>query len=152
MRTSRGAPSPTSMRIVTSAAALLLSPVVPAQAEAVPDSFCARMAGQFGMKPAKSAGDKPAFETRALKGLGVALFGGSTTVTMVLKPPANGDIGDPARFATACGAVANGLRCDVSGPGMFEMAVKDHSVATAVRAGELAQVSMVRNRLRCEDR
>lgn len=135
------------------AAVLLLLGIEPAQSQDVADaSFCGRMAAQFGMKAAKPVSGKVAYEARALKGLGAALFGGSTTVTMMLKPPTSGDIGDPNRYATACAAVANGLRCDVTGPAVFEMAVKDQTAATEARTGEAAQVTMAKNRIRCEDR
>jgi hypothetical protein len=133
--------------------ALLLLPTAAAHADEVaPGSFCSRMAAQFDMKPVKSATGKPAYEARALKGLGVALFGGSAMVTMMMKPPASGDIGDPARYGTACAMQANRLACTLTGPAVFEMAVRDQTASTEILAGEAAEVSMAKNRIRCEDR
>jgi hypothetical protein len=133
--------------------ALLLTPAAAsAPSDDAAPGFCGRMAAQFAMKPVKPATGRSAYEARALKGLGTALFGGSAMVTMMLKPPASGDIGDPARYGTACRVAANRLACAVSGPAVFEMAVKDQTASTEARAGEAAEVSMVKNRIRCEDR
>lgn len=114
--------------------------------------FCGRMAAQFEMKPAKSESGKPAYEARALKGLGVALFGGSAMVSMMLTPPDDDEIGNPSRFAKACNLAANRITCDVTGPAVFELAVSEHRATTEAKAGEAAEVSMVKNRIRCEDR
>ena len=138
------------MKIAFLSVLLLLSAA--AQPDTAADRFCGRMAGQFEMKPVKSASGKPAYEARALKGLGVALFGGSAMVTMMMKPPASGDIGDPARYGDACGMQASRVTCALTGPAVFEMAVRDQVASTEIRAGEAAKVSMAKNRIRCEDR
>ncbi len=141
------------MKTIVISALLLLPVAATAQVkEPASGSFCGRMAAQFEMKSVAPVNGRPAYEARALKGLGFALFGGSAMVTMMLKPPASGDIGDPARYGTACNAVANRLTCAVSGPALFEMSVKDQTAATEVRLGESAEVSMAKNRIRCEDR
>ncbi|QNE33122.1 hypothetical protein F1C10_15155 [Sphingomonas sp. NBWT7] len=114
--------------------------------------FCARMASQFGMKPVKAAGGKPAYEACALKGLGVALFGGSTMVSVALKPPASGPIGDPARFGDACGVAAKRVACAVTGPAVFEMAVGAQTTPLEACDGETAEASMAKNRIRYEER
>jgi hypothetical protein len=135
---------------------LSLSLLLPAAAQ-VPAAdpaagFYGRMAAQFAMKPAKQPSGKPAFEARALKGLGVALFGGSTMVGMQLRPPESGDIGNPARFADACQMTAGRLACAVSGPAVFEMTVGEHIARTIAEPGDMAEVSMAKNRIRCEAR
>ncbi|MCC2980466.1 hypothetical protein [Sphingomonas sp. IC4-52] len=135
---------------------LSLALLLPAAAAPAVDSvagFCTRMAAQHAMKPVSQPSGKPAYEARALKGLGVALFGGSTMVGMRLGPPDDAAaIGDPARFADACKLSAGRVACAVSGPAVFEMTVGDHAATTQAAAGEQAEVSMAKNRIRCEDR
>ncbi|MDF2493634.1 hypothetical protein [Sphingomonas sp.] len=135
---------------------LALSLLLPAAAAPVVDpaaGFCARMAAQHAMKPVSQPSGKPAFEARALKGLGVALFGGSTMVGMQLSSPDDPAlIGDPARFADACKLSAGRVGCRISGPAVFEMTVGDHAASTDAAPGEQAEVSMAKNRIRCEER
>jgi hypothetical protein len=132
---------------------LLLLSAVSAQADQTgPSGFCGRMAAQFEMKPAKSESGKPAYEARALKGLGVALFGGSAMVSMMLTPPDDAEISDRSRFASACKLGTKQITCNVAGPAVFELAVNDQRATTEARARETAEVSMVKNRIRCEER
>ncbi len=135
---------------------LVLSLLLPAAAAPAVDpaaGFCVRMAAQHGMKLASQPNGKPAYEARALKGLGVALFGGSTMVGMQLSPPNDpAAIGDPARFADACKLSAGRVACRISGPSRFEMTVGEHAATTDAAPGEQAEVSMAKNRIRCEER
>lgn len=147
--------------------ALLLLPVSAAQGQDAEPGFCARMAAQFDMKAVREPSGKPAYEAKALKGLGVALFGGQTMVGMALGPlevdeasaPDDADTDDdiaaasnPRRYADACKLTAGRAACDVTGPALFELTVGDHHAGIPAKRGETAVVSMAKNRIRCDGR
>ncbi len=139
------------MKTIILAMSLLLPAATVQAVEPVP-GFCSRMAAQFQMKPVTQPSGKQAYEARALKGLGVALFGGSTMVGMRLNPSDDVDSGDTRRFVDACKLTAKRVGCVVTGPAVFEMMVGDNSAETEVKRGEAAEVSMAKNRIRCEER
>ncbi len=115
-------------------------------------SFCQRMAAELGMNPAKPADGHAAWEMKTLGGLGTALFGGSSYVSMGLGPAEDSIITNVRQYVDACASIANGMVCTFNGPAEFQIGVKDHMVKMRANAGERAEVRMVKMRIRCEDR
>jgi hypothetical protein len=142
------------MTIPVFAMLIIASMAAPAQSGegAATASFCQRLAGELGMKPAKPADGHAAWELKTLGGLGVALFGGSSYVSMGLGPAEDSVITNARQYVDACASIANGMTCTVTGPAEFQIGVKDHMVKMRANAGERAQVSMVKMRIRCENR
>ncbi len=142
------------MNIRFLAALALGTMAAPAQSDegAANASFCQRIATELGMKTAKPSDGHAAWELKTLGGLGTALFGGSSYVSMGLGPAEDSVITNVRQYVDACASVANGMVCTVTGPAEFQIGVKDHMVKMRANAGERAEVRMVKMRIRCEDR
>ena len=111
-------------------------------------SFCARMAEAMEMKPMKETG---VWQLQTLGGLGAALFGGTSTMALAVRPVGNITQEELDRLDKSCEATSKGAFCNIEGPLEFRVKTRKGDATLIAEPKDRARVEITGTRIRCTD-
>jgi hypothetical protein len=117
-------------------------------------SFCERMAVELGLKrtTAKKYYDgRPTWRVNKLGGIGAALFGGSTFITLRMGSDELKSQQDIDRLMKACQMSEKGYLCQVEPSDYVEIGVEEHKARFDAGPGEQAEVELYKAAVVCRD-
>lgn len=133
--------------------AFLVAPSAPSTAQG--PSFCERLAPQLGMVPIERGGQGRTtgeWRVNTLPGVKNALFGGSTLVSLDLRPVSeDASAAEYARLRKACEPSANAYVCQIEGPAIVIVSTGKAKGELAAQPSERAELAMKGRHLICRD-